>query len=179
MKKLLSLSLALLLASCASSPEGMITESQTEGMTKIAYEIQVDAPKSEVWAMLEDFDNLSWSQTVTGAHYLNSKRSEVGMSRHCDLADGGYIVETITNWNQGNGFTYQLNDASDPLDPSSYAIWKVRGNSKKSVLSFEVHYELKYGIIGDMMNGLFAKDKFANSIVGFMNEFKQKAERTN
>lgn len=176
MKKLLLLPLFAIIVSCATAPKNMISDSKTKGMTKIEYSVKVKAPKEIVWNMLEDFDNLSWSKTVNSAHYLNKKRSEVGMSRHCNLADGGYIVETISKWDQGNGFTYTLDDSSDPIDPKSYAIWKVKKDGKNSIVSFTVHYDLKYGILGDMMNSLFAKDKFAISIKGFMNELKDRVE---
>jgi len=172
------MTLSTILLGCSTAPVGMVSDSPNKGMTKIVYEVEIDAPKEKVWDILEDFDNLSWSNTVDDAHYLNKKRSEIGMARHCNLSDGGYIVEEITKWDQGNGFTYALTEASDPLDTKSYAIWALRaGKNGKSYVKFEVHYDLKYGIIGDAMNGLFAKAKFANSIKGFMHELKGYAEK--
>ncbi|OUR99519.1 hypothetical protein A9Q84_00430 [Halobacteriovorax marinus] len=171
------LALSVILVSCSSAPIGMITESPDEGFTKIAYEVEVSTSKDKVWKILEDYDNLSWSNTVKEAHYLNEKRSEIGMSRHCNLSDGGYIIETISKWDQGNGFSYTLDDSSDPINSKSYANWSVKGDDQKSVIRFEVHYALNYGFLGSAMNSLFAKAKFANSIKGFMHELKNHAEK--
>jgi len=111
MKRLVLLVISVVFVSCSSAPVGMISNSSdNDDFTKIAYEVELDVSKEEAWKIFEDFDNLSWSATVKDPYYKNDKRSEVGMSRHCDLSDGGYIVETISKWDQGKGFTYTLDD---------------------------------------------------------------------
>ena len=97
------------------------------------------------------------------------------MTRHCDFPDDGYIVERITEWSKGNGYTYVIDDASDPIDPASYVIWEVRENGSTATVSFEVHYELKYGLLGDLINTIAAKEKFSTKIAFFMNELKKHA----
>ena len=165
------------LISCASAPKGMVIDSNHDGKTKIVYEVAVNTSKEKAWAILKDFDNLSWSATVTDVHYIGKTRDGVGMTRHCDLADGGYIVEKISKWDEGNSFTYLLTDASDPITPDSFANWSVKEMvNGQTLIRFEVHYELGYGIIGDAMNSMMAKAKFANSIKGFMHELKDYAE---
>jgi hypothetical protein len=180
LKVLSSLMVIGFLASCATAPKGMVSDSKHDGKTKIVYEVAVNTTKEKAWAILKDYDNLKWASTVKDAHYIGKKRNGVGMTRHCDLADGGYVVEEISKWDEGNSFTYLLTDASDPITPDSYANWSVKKmKDGKSLIRFEVHYELGYGFIGDAMNGLMAKAKFANSIKGFMHELKDYAEHKN
>ncbi len=152
------------------------SDSTTPGMTKLYYEVEVNTSKQKAWDIVSDFNNLSWTSTVLATHYTNDKRQEPGMTRHCDLLDNGYIVERITEWNQGSGYTYVIDDASDPIDPASYVIWEVRENGDSAIVSFEVHYDLKYGLIGDLINTIAAKKKFSNQIAFFMNELKNHAE---
>lgn len=99
------------------------------------------------------------------------------MTRHCDLKDGGYIVERITRWKEGSGFAYSIDEASDPISTESYVIWRVMGNESRSRVSFEVHYKLKYGILGQAMNAMMARKKFSNQIVEFMGELKAHMEK--
>jgi hypothetical protein len=167
--------LVALLAGCASTGN-MASKSQTPGLTKIVYEVDIAAPKSEVWKRLADFDNLDWAAGVKDAHYLDDKRGGVGTARHCDLTEGGYIVERVTHWEEGSGFTYAIDDAKDPISTESYAIWQVRGDESESKVSFEVHYKLKYGVLGKTMNALMAKKKFSEQIVEFMSELKTHME---
>jgi hypothetical protein len=167
--------LVALLAGCTSA-DHLATKSQTPGLTKIVYEVDIAAPKSEVWKMLADFDNLDWAEGVKDAHYLDGKRNGVGTARHCDLTDGGYIVERVTHWEDGSGFTYVIDEAKDPISTESYAIWQVRGDEAQSTVSFEVHYKLKYGVVGKAMNAKVAKKKFSNQIVEFMGELKTHIE---
>ena len=166
-----------LLTGCASS-RNMATASPTPGLTKIVYQVDINAPKSEVWNLLADFDNLDWAEGVKGAHYLDGQRGGVGTARHCDLTDGGYIVERITDWEEGNGFTYAIDDAKDPISTESYAIWRITGDESHSKLTFEVHYKLKDGVVGQAMNAMMAKKKFSNRIVDYLGEFKSYVEES-
>lgn len=183
MKKLLNLisisallGFVLLFAGCAST-NSMVSDSHNPGMTKILYELDIDAPKSKLWKVLADFDNLAWSEGVIAARYITETRGGVGMARHCDLKDDGYIVERITDWKEGSEFTYAIDDSSDPISPASYVTWRITGDEGRSKVTFEVHYELKYGIIGDMMNAMLAKKKFSDQIVEFMGELKTHVEK--
>lgn len=171
----LVLGLAMLASGCATNPN-MVSDSETPGMTKIVYTINIDAPKAESWKVLADYSNLNWTAGVTSAHYLNDKRAGVGMTRRCNLIDDGYIVERITQWKEGSGFTYVIDDASDPISTDSYVIWSISGDGKRSKVTFEVNYELKYGVIGDLMNVVMAKRKFSNQIMMFMGELKSHVE---
>jgi uncharacterized membrane protein len=167
---------AALLVGCATT-NNMVSDSHNPDMTKILYEVDINVPKTETWEVLADFANLSWTESVTSAHYLNDKREGLGMARHCELKDGGYIVERITKWKEGSGFAYSIDDASDPVSTDSYVLWKIRGNEDRSKVTFEVHYKLKYGIIGKTMNVLMAKKKFSKQIVQFMGELKDHLEK--
>jgi len=144
--------------------------------TKLVYTVEINASKAEAWKILADFSNLDWTLGVTGSHYLNDKRACIGMTRHCDLVGNKYIVERITRWDEGIGFTYILDEASDPVTNDSYVTWQLNGNDAKSTATFEVNYQLKYGIIGKIMNVLMAKKKFTKQITEFMGEFKKHVE---
>jgi len=172
----LLLSFVLFFTGCATT-NSMVSDSHNSGMTKIFYEIDIDAPKTEVWKVLADFANLDWSEGVTAVRYITEARGGVGMARHCDLKDDGYIVERIIDWKEGSEFTYAIDDSSDPISSESYVTWRLTGDESQSKVVFEVHYELKYGIIGDMMNAMFAKNKFSEQIVEFMGELKAHVEK--
>jgi len=146
-------------------------------MTTLIYNIDINASKAKTWAVLADFANLHWTQTVKKVRYTNEKRGNVGMARHCDLSDGGYIVERITQWNEGNGYTYAIDDARDPVTPNSYVVWSLSGDDRQSKVTFEVNYQLKYGILGAIMNRLIAKKKFSKQIALFMGELKTHMEK--
>lgn len=165
---------AVLSLGCAGQ-KGMVSDSQTPGMTKIFYEIEINAPKSVTWKSLADFDNLSWTESVKSARLLNEKKG-VGMARYCDLSSGGYVVERIVKWREGSGFTYVMDDASDPISPESYVTWNVSGDDRQSKVSFEANYKLKYGILGNAMNVVMVKRKFSKQIVSFMGELKAHLE---
>ncbi len=152
---------------------------QKQGMTILKQSIDINAAKTKTWEVLADFDKLHWTKSVKDVRYTSSLRSSVGATRHCDLSDGGYIVERITHWNEGNGYVYAIDDARDPVSTDSYVEWSLKGNESHSRVTFEVTYRLKYGIIGKIMNALVAKKKFTHQISGFMLELKSHVESRN
>jgi hypothetical protein len=168
--------LSATLGGCASIGT-IVSDSPNPGMTKISYEIEINAPKTAAWNVLADYANLDWTETVKDAQLLNEKTEGVGMVRNCDLASGGFIIERVTDWKEGSEMTYVIDDASDPVTPGSYAIWSVSGDQNRSKISFEVHYKLKYGILGNAMNVMMAKRKFSKQIIGFMGELKMHLEK--
>lgn len=168
--------LAVVSNAATVSNVAVVSEGDNPEMTKIFYEVEVDASKDRAWEVLADFANLSWTETVTNAHYINDKQAEVGAARHCDLPDDAYIVERITQWEEGRKLAYVIDDASDPITTDSYVIWRVTGDNNSSKVSFEAQYELKYGLIGDLMNVLMVKDRFSSQITHFMGEYKTYVE---
>ena len=137
-------------------------------MTKLSYAIDVNTAKTTAWKILADFANLNWTQTVKDVHYISEKQSGVGTVRHCNLNDGGYLVERITQWDEGSGYVYIIDDARDPVSTDSYATWRISGDEHRCKVTFEVNYRLKYGILGIVMNVLMAKSKFSKQIATFM-----------
>ena len=135
--------LAVVSGAATASNETVVSDGDNPEMTKIFYEIEVNASKEKAWEVLADFANLNWTKTVTDAHYINDKQAEVGAARHCDLANDGYIVERITQWEEGRKLAYVIDDASDPITSDSYVTWRVTGDNNSSKVSFEAQYELK------------------------------------
>lgn len=145
-------------------------------MTKLNYTIDVNVAKTGAWKILADFANLDWTKTVKSVHYTSQKHTGVGTVRHCELSDGGYIVERITQWEEGSGYVYIIDDARDPVSTDSYVTWHLSGDERRCKITFEVNYRLKYGILGMIMNVLIAKRKFSKQISMFMEELKTHLE---
>lgn len=69
----------------------------------MSYSIQfkhtINAPLSDVWEILSDFNNVYiWAPVVTHSVELNDKNNQVGAGRHCTIKGLGLIEETITQW---------------------------------------------------------------------------------
>ena len=59
----------------------------------------VRAPKSEVWALLADFQNWhDWTSQIKTIEQTSEAADGVGAGRHCQLAPAGRTDEEILEW---------------------------------------------------------------------------------
>ncbi|MEH6443958.1 MAG: SRPBCC family protein [Oceanospirillaceae bacterium] len=138
--------------------------------------ITIDAPMDKVWSVLEDFNNVySWAPGVTESHGLGSKHQEIGASRYCKLSDFGTIDEVVTQWKQGEGFTYTVS----PLGPLNDAIsrWSlIEVNSKTTRLEVEFAYNIRFSVFGRMMHRLVMRKKLLSSLPDTLLALKKRIE---
>jgi len=138
--------------------------------------ISISAPKDEVWTVLEDFNDVYlWAPGVSKSHALGDKRQEVGAARYCKLEDFGEIDEVITEWNQGEGFTYTVS-ALGPLNNavSRWTLTKV--NASTTQLEVEFAYDIRFGLFGKMMHALVMQKKLHTSLPQTLQDFKNHME---
>ena len=86
-------------------------------MTKLSTEIQIDAPREKVWAVLADLEAVQYyDPAITKAYYTTDGRDGVGAARQCDF-DGGYVRERVTEWKPGEGYAINAYEGSDVVAP--------------------------------------------------------------
>jgi len=136
----------------------------------------INAPKDQVWAVLEDFNNVyTWAPGVSESHGLGSKQQEMGAARHCKLSDFGAIDEVITEWKQGQGFTFTIS----PLGPLNNAIscWTlIEVDAQITRLEVEFAYDIRFSIFGKLMHNLVMRKKLLTSLPQTLHAFKQRIE---
>jgi len=138
--------------------------------------ISINAPKDEVWTVLEDFNDVYlWAPGVSKSHALGDKRQEVGAARYCKLVDFGEIDEVITEWNQGEGFTYTVS-ALGPLN-NAVSRWKLtKVNAHTTQLEVELAYDIRFGLFGKVMHTLVMQKKLHTSLPQTLEDLKQRVE---
>lgn len=138
--------------------------------------ISINAPKEEVWAVLEDFNDVYlWAPGVSKSHALGEKRQEVGAARYCKLEDFGEIDEVVTEWNKDEGFTYTIS-ALGPLNNavSRWTLTKI--NATTTQLEVEFAYDIRFGLLGKMMHALVMQKKLHSSLPQTLQDFKNHME---
>lgn len=124
--------------------------------TTMSFHIDVDAPKSAAWELLADFGRPhKYVSGIIDAHLTSTRSTGVGAVRHCDLPPmmmmKQYIVEEITQWDEGETLTYEITDTSSPLK-NAHAVWRVTGDETGCRISFKAVYTPS-GIMGWVMSG--------------------------
>ncbi len=84
---------------------------------KITQSRRVNAKASEIWPYLADFGNIHrFHPKLSGSHYLNEYDScEIGSERQCNLKDGNFLKERVTEFKEGSYYTVEIFDSSYPI----------------------------------------------------------------
>lgn len=73
-------------------------------------------PPCRVWAVLADFGGVAkWAPRMKGSRITSENAYGVGTRRVMRHVWGFRIVETVTHWDEGSGFTFRLDRAPAPL----------------------------------------------------------------
>lgn len=124
----------------------------------------IDAPKSDVWAMLADFDNVAaWAPGVTESHGIAKKDLGVGHGRHCEIEGFGGIDEIITQWQQQESFAYSFSPVGPLKDGESHWTLTDLGNGKTR-LQLALTFNLRFGLLGQLMYSLMVRRKLSQSL---------------
>jgi hypothetical protein len=78
----------------------------------------------------------------------------------------GSIEEYITEWNEGTGFTFRVTSVG-PIR-AAFSKWNTEPSSSdkgKTLVTTEVEYSTRFGLIGSAMNVLIMRRKLQHGIV--------------
>ena len=122
-------------------------------MSKIKLEVTVDAPVEKVWEALGDFGNVyKWSPAVRASAAIEGHERGGDAIRKCEVPGLGNVDETVTEWSEGQGFTF-LVEATGPIK-TAVSDWRVRPQGAGSVVTVSVDYKVRYGTLGSVMDRL-------------------------
>ncbi len=148
-------------------------------MSTITREIWIDAPKSDVWAVLADFGNIyRFNPTVPRSYSTNDLSSGLGATRHCDLnIDGASVEERIIEWHDGQKMGVEIYDGQKtPPWRNAIAELSVAERDGGTVVRGKLSYDMKYGPIGALMDRFMIQPQFGKAFGGIFAGLKHYIE---
>lgn len=147
-------------------------------MTRIAGEVHIDAPKDRVWDILADLGGIkNFHPGVTDSYYHPGDEKGVGASRHCDLKPFGSVEETAILWNEGESYTLRLHDGKRvPPFRNATGRLAVQPSGSGSVVTMELEYDLRFGLVGRLMDRVVVKSQFSKVVPSVLSGLKKYAE---
>jgi len=121
-------------------------------MSLIERQIAIDAPRSEVWAVVSDLEGApSWNPSILEARCQQLK-SGLGAKRTCRLKPSGHIEETVTDWIEGKRIEMAIEHAGGVRSARMAIELKDDGTWTSVVTTTE--YEPAFGPLGLVMDRL-------------------------
>lgn len=129
-------------------------------MTTLEHEIRIGASKERVFATLANLELVQeYNPSVLSAKYISTEHRGVGAARECDLgSDGGMIRERVTGFEDGKAISMELYEHNWPLK-SMHWTTRVEPDGTGTLVTQSLDYEVKFGLIGALLDKLAMKNK--------------------
>ena len=145
-------------------------------MTVLENAIRIDTTPEKVWSVLTSLDALAkYDPGVSKVEIVSEAKVGPGAARRCDLAPGGWFKERVTDWRPSEALSFELFECSLPVRRlrHDYTLTKEGG---ATVVRQRMEYELKFGLLGKLLDAVMVRRKWNAGIKGFLAGLKRYAE---
>lgn len=151
------------------------------GITSISVSLIIGAPKDKVWNALKFVGEIDkFHPMVKKSYPISDKKSGLDTIRHCDLLPMGQMKEKVVEWKEGKSITLEV-VGGKMLPPYLFMKGKVdlEELGEKTKVEFTFSYQLKYGLLGRLMNALLIKPQFRKAPPKYVSGLKAYVESQN
>ncbi len=124
-------------------------------MNTISEEIRIDAPKSQVWDILNDLAGVqNFSPDVRESYYVSEQKEGIDAARFCEFHNDMAVEEKVIDWEDGKSLTLSIDFISGMTPPLKNVAGKlsVREDASHTIMTMQLTYDTKLGMIGKAMN---------------------------
>ena len=147
-------------------------------MGTLKNEIVINATVEKVWNILTTPELLDkYDPTVKKTTLISPEKSGLGAKRKVEMLDGkNWFDEKIADFEPMKKLSYQLTDCTFPIKGLKHTCsFNVEGNNVKVQQTME--YEVKFGILGKLMDAMMIRKQFDSGIKKFFGGLKSYAEK--
>ncbi|MBI3587488.1 MAG: SRPBCC family protein [Ignavibacteriales bacterium] len=133
-------------------------------MATLHHEITINAPLQKAWEVLADLEAVQhYNPMVARAKYISPNKTGIGAARHCDFKPNGWGKERVIGFEPQKFLAIELYESSWPM---KFMRWRtsLKPVGKHTVVEQDLEYQLKFGILGKLLNALVMRKKLDTGI---------------
>ncbi|MDX1698420.1 MAG: SRPBCC family protein [Thiohalobacterales bacterium] len=119
---------------------------------EVSSTVTIDIPRQQAWQKLRDISlPHNYVPGIVKTEIVSDQREGVGASRYVYRNEKSYIQETVTEWNDGEGFLIRLHRGDKPAPPFRNAWFRYHlADAGDNVTAFtaSMGFELPWGGVG-------------------------------
>ena len=144
-------------------------------MATFSTAIEIDAPVEKVWETLADIGNIyQWNPGVKFSR-TNNEISGLGGSRHCELPGKRFLEEDVVEWEERKALTMRVVGTNLPFERADIR-FTLEGEGGHTQVTVSPHYEVKYGVLGKMMDAVILRPTYRMGMKGLLEGLKRFTE---
>lgn len=138
-------------------------------MSTVTVTQDIPVAPDRVWQALADFGNIQrFHPGLKSSRLTGDKASGVGAVRRCDLKAGGHIVERVTDWTDGKGYTIEVTETSLPLKRATTSLSVAPAGGNGARVSISMDYTPKYGPVGAILDAFMMRGAVQAQLKGII-----------
>lgn len=140
-------------------------------------DIVIAAPPAAVWSALARIGDIyQWNPGVRASRLTSERGEGLGACRHCDLGGGNYLDEEVVVWEPGARLTMRVTGTNLPFQRADihFTLESVTSGTRVTV---SPDYALKYGLVGKVLDRLFARARYRRGMETLLRGLKSHVER--
>ncbi len=146
-------------------------------MADFTVETTIDAPAEQVWEALADIGSIyKWNPGVVSSYLTAEKGGGIGAARHCDLDGKNYLKEEVVEWDAGKSLTMRIVETNLPFKAADIC-FSLRADNGKTLVSVTPVYDLKFGVVGKMLDAAYVRNNYKKGMVALLKGLKKYVER--
>lgn len=121
-------------------------------MRELSEQVEIAAPVELVWQALADFgDVAAWAPYMRISHLVGEQEHGVGTRRAMQHELGFRFEEVVTDWREGEGFSFDVLRAPWPMNAVRES-WRIVASGDGTRVVTRVHYGMKVGAAGAVLD---------------------------
>lgn len=138
--------------------------------------LTIDAAPEAVWAVLSRYMQIhEFAPQIASVDALTTGDIGLGSKRRNHFANGTTLVEEVTAWKPGEGYTVKLSDmAAMPLHEACSEV-RITPSGGRSAVTWTFNYRVKYGPVGWLMVQTLMKMMMGKIIDGNLKGLAERA----
>ena len=120
-------------------------------------ERKIVAPKEVLWRYLSDYSNIyKFHPLLKNSHFVEgSCAAGLGATRQCDMLDGSFLKEKVTEWQEGSHYTIDVYETSLPVRKAKATLGLRTSSYKETIAYMDMEIESKYAFLTPFMTFFF------------------------
>jgi len=131
-------------------------------MHKVRVTRTIPVSADRAWEVLDDFGGIyRYHPVVERSPIKNGIASGLGAERVCHFDNGDQITELVTGYDAGHEYTVEITDPGKfPLTKAVARLGVEPAGRQRSVVSFDMAFQPKFGVLGWVMGKTVMKRQF-------------------
>ncbi len=136
---------------------------------EVSSRVVMNVPRAEAWQKLRDYSLAHhYVPGLVKTEITTEHREGVGASRKVYQSETRYIDETITDWEEGRGYTLRLhrgdNGAPFPFEEAAFRYHLDDAGNEMTALTTTLMFSMRFGAIGRLLKNRLLSPVFKSTI---------------